>query len=276
MKKFFMCLSIVALFFSGCGDKKGSEEVKSESVAAKKPELLFYCGITMVKPIAEIAKIIEERENCTIKITQGGSKDLYASLKNSQKGDLYLPGSLSYRKENLKDGILQDAVLVGYNKASLAVKKGNPKNVKGDLEELFREDLNIVLCSPDSGSIGRETKNILTKYGKYDEAMKKSIYITTDSRNLNKALDQGDADVVINWYATTLWSENKDKVEPIVIDEKYAEKKKLIINLLSFSQNKEIAKKFMDFAASKEGRDIFKKYGFLDEYDYNNIDKDSF
>lgn len=90
---------------------------------SSKPTLIFYCGITMVKPIKEMAKIIEERYNCTIKISQGGSKDLYDALKYSKVGDLYLPGSNSYRKNNLKDGYLLEAVEIGYNQAAIFIRK---------------------------------------------------------------------------------------------------------------------------------------------------------
>lgn len=55
------------------------------SFAQSKPTLVFYSGITMVKPIKEMAKIIEERYNCTIKISQGASKDLYESIKFSKR-----------------------------------------------------------------------------------------------------------------------------------------------------------------------------------------------
>lgn len=48
----------------------------------------------------------------------------------------------------------------------------------------------------------------------------------------------------------------------IDIDEKYAPKKRLILNLLSFSQQKEIAKYFMQFASSPQGEKIMEKYGF--------------
>ena len=65
--------------------------------AESKNELLFYVGITMVKPVNELAKNFEKANNCTIKILQGGSQDLYDSAKSSQVGDLYLPGSVSYR-----------------------------------------------------------------------------------------------------------------------------------------------------------------------------------
>lgn len=227
--------------------------------------LIFYCGITMVKPITEMAKIIEKKHHCEIKISQGGSKDLYDALKFSQKGDLYLPGSDSYRKNNLKDGFLLDSKYIGYNQAALFVQKGNPLHVKG-LDDLVRHDLSVILCDPNSGSIGRMTKKSLTSYkGEtfFYQVFDNASQIGTDSRNLNKALIEKKADLAINWRATAFWPENNQHIDVIELPEEIAPKKKLVINLLSFSQHKEIARDFIDFAASKEGQAIMKKYGFL-------------
>ena len=80
--------------------------------------------------------------------------------------------------------------------------------------------------------------------------------IGTDSRNLNKALIEKRADITINWRATSYWDSNKKYIDVIEIDEKYASKKLLQISLLKSSQNKEIAKAFMDFAISQDGHAI--------------------
>lgn len=231
---------------------------------ASKPTLLFYCGITMVKPMVEIAKVIEKKHNCNIKIIQGGSKDLYQSLAFAKKGDLYLPGSESYRKENLKDGYLLDAKYVGYNQAAIFVRKGNPKRIEV-LNSLLDESISTILCNPKSGSIGKMTKKILTNYEDEDffyDAFDVAIEIGTDSRNLNKALIDKKVDMTINWRATAFWEENKKYIDIVDIQEKYAPKKKLVINLLKFSKHPKIAKDFMDFAASKQGQEIMKRYGF--------------
>lgn len=232
--------------------------------ASSKPTLLFYCGITMVKPMVEISKIIEKKYNCNIKIIQGGSKDLYQSLSYSKKGDLYLPGSNSYRKRYLKDGYLLDYVDIGFNQAAIFTAKGNPKNIK-NLDSLVDENIGTMLCNPNSGSIGKMTKNILIKYkGEdfFDEAYDLTLAISTDSRNLNKSLIDKNVDMTINWRATALWSENSPYIDIINIDEKYAPKKRLVLNLLSFSKNPNIAKAFIKFASSPEGLAIMKKYGF--------------
>jgi hypothetical protein len=42
--------------------------------AESKDELLFYVGITMVKPVNELAKNFEKTHNCTIKILQINGK----------------------------------------------------------------------------------------------------------------------------------------------------------------------------------------------------------
>lgn len=240
--------------------------VFSYTFAQTKPNLIFYCGITMVKPITEMAKIIEERYNCNINISQGASNDLYDSIKYSKKGDLYLPGSEAYRNVNLKDGFLKESVHIGYNQAAVFVKKGNPYKVKS-LDSFIDKNISSTLCSPEAGSIGKMTKKILLKEKGQDffyEAYENTTIIGTNSRNLNLALLNGTADLTLNWKATASWEENNKEIEVLENLSKNFPKRKLLINLLSFSKHPEIAKAFMEFAVSKEGKEIMRKYGFLD------------
>lgn len=243
------------------------------SYAKAQTELLFYIGITMVKPVNELVNNFEKENNCKIKILQGGSQDLYNSIKSSKLGDIYLPGSISYRTKNLKDKLLLDGKFVGYNKLSLVVKKGNPKNIKARLEELLNENLNVVLGNDQSSSVGKASKKVLVKNKLYKKAILNTIFLASDSRNLMNSIKDGKADLILNWYATTFWDGNKEFVDPIVLEDKYSNKSALVFNLLATSKNKELSRKFLDYASSFEGRMIFKKYGFLDEKDLKNFDK---
>lgn len=255
MKKliYIVCL---ALSITAC-DQGGD-------VAAARPELLIYCGITMAHPITEIAEIVGKQTGAKFVISQGGSEDLYKSLAASRKGDLYLPGSASYRKRHLEEGLLGDYVHLGYNQAAMIVRTGNPKGITSDPRELVRKDIGVVIGNADTGSIGRETKRILEKAGIYQEVLDNSVFLTTDSRNLNKALREGEADVIVNWRATAFFEENRGHMEVIDMDPHLASPKKLLLNLLSFSKHPEIARRFMEYAAGPEGQAIFKKYGFID------------
>jgi molybdate transport system substrate-binding protein len=232
--------------------------------SAQKPNMLFYCGITMVKPMQEIATIFEKKNNCTIKIVQGGSEDLYDSLKLSKKGDLYLPGADNYIKEYKKDGFFGKEAYIGFNQAAIFVKKGNPKKIK-TLDSLLDENIGTTLCNPDSGSIGKMTKTILVNYkGEkfFNKAFDIALEIGTDSRNLNASLLKPEVDMTVNWIASGAGSDISKNITIVPIDEKYAPKKKLVITTLSFSSDKALAEKFIQFSASKEGEAIMKKYGF--------------
>jgi molybdate transport system substrate-binding protein len=107
----------------------------------------------------------------------------------------------------------------------------------------------------------------------YEKVISNAISLVPDSRNLINSLKNNDADLVLNWYATTFWDDNKEFVEALPLDDKYSDKAKLVFNLLSTSKNKDLSKQFMDYASSAEGKEIFKKYGFLNDEDMKNFDK---
>ncbi len=247
---------VLSLVLAACGDTGKDSPNQSE--------LLLYCGITMVHPMTEIARIVEQEKGVKITVSQGGSEDLYQSLKSSRVGDLYLPGSASYRQRHLSEGLLGEFVHLGYNQASLMVPKDNPKQVEADVASLLRDDLSVVICNPESGSIGKETKRILDNAGIYQRVLEKSLYLTSDSRDLNRALKTGDVDLILNWRATAYFDENKQQIDVLDLDPAQAKPKKLVLNLLTFSRHPEVARYFMQLAASERGQAIFRKYGFLD------------
>ena len=225
--------------------------------------LLVYCGITMIRPMTEIARNIEHELGIKVIMSQGGSEDLYQSLKKSGKGDLYLPGESQFRTRHLSEGLLGEYVTVGYNKAALFVRKGNPKAVKPDVRELLRKDLTIILGNPSSGSVGNETRHILETAGIYDKAMDKAAALLPDSRSLNLAMRRGEADVTLNWRATAFFPDNLKEMDAIDLDDKLANREPLQLMLLNFSKQEKYARHFMRYAASEEGRNIFRKHGFI-------------
>lgn len=273
MKKniIFILLSlmlVVSLAACGNGEEVTNNEQNSQNEAQvdkqEQKELLIYCGVTMLRPMTEIAEIIEAQENCKIVIESGGSGDLMNTLKTDKVGDLYLPGSDSYINTLKDEGIVTEDVFVGNNKATILVQKDNPLNITNDLNNLVNEEYIVVIGNPESGSIGKETKKILEKAGVFNDVVENASKLTNDSTELMRVIKDKEADIAINWFATSVWDENKDYVEAIEISEDYAATKKLFIGLLDYSQEKELAKVFMNYASSEEGQNIFNKYGLYE------------
>lgn len=226
--------------------------------------MLIYCGITQVRPITELAKTFEVREKVKIQIAQGGSEDLFQSAKKSGLGDLYLPGEPSYYQRHLGDGLFGKYKIVGYNQMAIVVQKGNPKGVKGDLSELLRKDLTVIVGNAESGSVGQETQAMLQAAKLYPKVVAKSVALMPDSRAINLALRRGEADVALNWRATAHFPDNAVHLEAVDLDPRVAKPQALLLIELKSTKNPVLVSRFIDFVASEEGQAVFRKYGFLD------------
>lgn len=253
LRRVFNSLSLVAL---GLASPAFAQSTK--------PEMLLYCGITMMRPMTEIAQIFEKRENIKITIAQGGSEDLYQSAKKSGTGDWYLPGEPSFRTEHFKEGLLGEFVTVGYNQMALMVQKGNPKQVKADPRELLRKDLSMILGNATSGSVGKESKDVLDGLGIYSKVVKAATFLAPDSRSLVLALKKREADLTMNWRAVGYFTDNAAAVDVIDLDPKLAKPQALELSLLVSTKAPALARRFMALTASDEGQAIFRKHGFLD------------
>jgi molybdate transport system substrate-binding protein len=229
-----------------------------------KTELLLYCGITMVRPMTEIAQNFEKRENVKINIAQGGSEDLYQSAKRSGAGDWYLPGEPSYYEEHRKEGLFGDHVLVGYNQMAMVVQKGNPRQVKADPRELLRKDLVAIIGNAESGSVGKEAKDILDQLRIYPQVVRQAAFLVPDSRSLMNAMKKGEADVALSWRATAFFPDNAPRIDVIDLDPKIAKPQALLLLQLKSTKQADLGKRFMAYAAGAEGQAIFRKHGFLD------------
>lgn len=225
-------------------------------------EILVYSGMTMIQPITELAALVEHEKNCKVRISYGESEWIKNTAMTSRTGDILFPGTSSFLQPLIQDGSITKTLTVGQNRIALMVQKGNPKQVKPDLTELLREDLMIVIGAPDAGAIGHETRNSLTRLGIYDQVINKALYLAPDSKGLSQALRSTDADVVVNWRAAGSFKDNLQHLDTIALPDEQAESHPLVMGLLNFNQQKDLAEYFMARADSEAGRAIFKKYGF--------------
>ena len=252
----FTSLTVVLtlLFISGCTINLDDDPPKEE--------LLIYCGITMIQPMQEIADLFEARTDCIVKFIKGGSGNLYRSIKANSAGDLYLPGSESYINTAKSEELVTQTLVVGFNRAAILVKKGNPLAIQPDLKSLVDSRYRVALGAEDSGSIGRETARILRGSQLYDQAMKKALFLTTDSKDLTKAIMEDRVDLVVNWYATGLWPQHTPYVDVLRFNEEQVAPHRLVLGILTFSINRGLSRDFMALAGSEEGQAIFRKCGF--------------
>ncbi len=256
-----MTLCCLSLFlFSSC-DSAPERKTGGKSGEAKN-EILVYCGITMTQPVKELAALVEKEKDCIVKVSYGETEWLKNTALATKNGDIFFPGSHLYLQSMQEDGTVTETAQIGENRIVLMVQKGNPKQVQPDLRQLLRKDLQIVLGATGAGSIGKETRHNLDKLGIYRQAVDKALYLAAESKGLTQAIRSKDADVVVNWGAEITLQDNAEVMDSISLPDEQAEKRLLIMGLLSYSKNKELARYFMSRASSESGREIFTSYGF--------------
>jgi molybdate transport system substrate-binding protein len=216
----------------------------------------------MAKPIIEIAEYFEKTENCKIVICQGASADLRNSILHSKIGDLFLPGSSFYVKEDEKGDIFLDELHYSSNNAAIFVQKNNPQKITSDLNNFTNKNYSIVIGNPESCSIGRIAKLIFDGQNIYNSVIGGNVRFASDSKDISRIMKNYNFDLGINWISTISLEDNTNSLDIIEFPDSMVQSVKLPAYILKYSRNIEIAQKFMKYLVSENGKSIFNKYGF--------------
>lgn len=260
-----LLIILVTLFTCGCTSNTPSDiqTQEPEDTPVLKPEsvsnktLLVYCGAGLIDPMEEIASLYEEKEGTKIEYTFGGSAQLLSQMELYQKGDLYMPGALSYIQSAMEKGFINETEDAVYHVIAIAVPKGNPANITG-IQDLIKPGVRVAIGEPAGPAVGKAAKKMLERNKIWNETEKNAVVKSGTVNELLVYVSMNQADAAIIWM--DLYNpENMDVVE-IPMDIGLVDT--VPIGTLTFSEKKEEAKKFMNFVTSEIGKDIYKKHGF--------------
>ncbi len=213
-------------------------------------EILIYCGMTMADAITEIARDFQDETGIECIVIRGGSGELLRNIETGGLGDIYFPGSDSYISKAQQKGFIIDTSFVGLNRLALFSRKSSC--IDPTIENFDGRICKIAIGNPVTGSVGKATDALLREKG--IELINHEY--KTDSRSLIYALKNGEADLVINWYAA------KNMVDSTLITYEILEEanpRRLIVGLMK-GQNTIGARRFIEY--TKTRKEIFDRYGF--------------
>ena len=255
MKKLVTCsiifISIILLTIpclQGCAVNNG--EAKA---------LMVYSGAGMRKPMDEIGSVFEEQNGVTVQYNYTGSGAQLSQMELTREGDAFMPGAAMYLDTADEKGFVSYRQNIAYHIPVIIVPKGNPGNITG-LDDLARPGVKLVWGDPEVAAIGKTGIAILKKSGIYEDTWKN---VTATFPTMNEVMTQiamGQADAAINWWDTVKFVED---IEVIQIPKEKNEIKLIPIGTLTFSQAPDVARQFVDFCSSSEGKTIFEKHGFV-------------
>jgi molybdate transport system substrate-binding protein len=246
---------LVSVSLCGCtSTSTGDDPGKSANATA----LMVYCGAGLNEPMDEIASAYEQKTGVKIEYTYGGCGALLSQMELTKKGDVFVPGSQDDADMAKNKSFMDETTTVVYHIPVIAVQKGNPKNVTC-LSDLARPGLKVVLGDNQTNAIGKLGDKMFEK-NKVKDGIEKNVVARSATVNeLVTYITTGQADATVIWEDLYV----PDKMDVVSIPVKQNIIKTIPVGVLTFSENKDEAQKFVDFIASDEGKAIFEKDGFV-------------
>jgi len=246
--KLIVAILLIAIYLTiqGCG--------KSEEKSLK-----LFCGGGIRPPINEIIELFKEETGIEVKPNYAGSGVLLTQIQLTQDGDLYMPGDEMFILRAEEKGYITEKRFAAYFVPVLLVQKGNPKRINS-LADMGKPGVRVGVGNPEACAIGEITKTILEKNRLKDQVEENVIHMTVTVTEPANAVKLKTIDVAVVWNATAKFYTEDTEVVSIPPEQNVIAR--IPIGILSFSQKKELARKFIDFVVSDRGRRIFEKYGY--------------
>lgn len=253
--KFFRLSSFFALIF-----------LLVSSLALAEERLMVFAGAASKPPTEEAAKAFEAKTGVKVDLVFGGSGYVMSQMILGKAGDIYFPGSSDYMEIAKKKDVVfpESEKYIVYLVPAINVQKGNPHNIK-TLKDLAKPGIKVAIANPEGVCVGAYAVEIIEKNFSAEEKanFKKNLINYTEScEKTATAISLKAADAVVGWRVFHYW--DPEKIETIPLQKSEIVRIGYIpIAIAKFTQNRELAQKFIDFLLSEEGKAIYKKYNYF-------------
>jgi len=273
-----LVLAMGTIWLAGCtGSPAGSAENGGQTVSSN-PEnsghgernhevveptgegLFVYAGAGIRPPLDELGDIYKARTGTQVDFSYKGSGCLLADMSIAKIGDLYIPGELFYMEQANERGYIEESKIVSGMSTVIIVQPGNPKNIKS-IKDLAKSGLRLGFGDFEAVAAGKLAKEAMVKAGVFEAAQKNLTQSALNVVELGNAVKLGHIDAAIVWDATAALFDSHE-VEIVPIEPQYSVYSPIPIGILTFSEKKPEAKKFLDFLSTDEAGEIFQKHGY--------------
>ncbi|MGD8401744.1 MAG: substrate-binding domain-containing protein [Bacillota bacterium] len=225
---------------------------------AAQPALFAYVGAGIKEPVSELAGRFTKKTGIKVEMTFNNSGALLGQLQLSRRGDLYIPGGMSFvRKARAAGLIAAVAGPMAYHVPIIITPKHNPAKI-ASIKDLARPGLKLILPDKKGTALGQTAFKIFAKLGIVPKVERNILAFVETPAKVIAAIQMGQGDAGIVEYSN---AKTHGQLGFVAIDPAVNVVEELPCASLSCSAHQKVARRFLKFAAA-EGPVVFAKHGF--------------
>ena len=239
------------------------EEGQEESGEDEKTEILVAAAASLEYAYEDelIPMFEEQNPDITVSGTYDSSGKLQTQIEEGMEADVFMSAATKQMDALTEEGMIEeDSVTDLLENKIVLITSADSQLELSSFEDITKADT-IAIGDPASVPVGQYSEEALTNLGLWDQVLAKASLGTNVTEVLNWVAE-GSAQAGIV-YATDAATTDKVKVVAEAPEDSLAEPAIYPVGIVSASENKEAAEKFVEFLKSDEAIQIFEDYGFI-------------
>jgi molybdate transport system substrate-binding protein len=251
---------LVALLLAGCSSK---DEPSATNRPYEGHVLELFVGTASKPPTEAAVAAFEQKTGAKLEVHYGGSGKMLSDMKLAERGDVYFPGSSDYMEKAKAEHLVvpETEQRIVYLIPAINVQRGNPHHIQR-LEDLAQPGLRVGIGRPDTVCVGLYAVELL-EHAKLADKVRPNIVTNTESCEKTAQLVSLKAvDAVLGWEVFEHW--DPDHIETVYLPKDQVTRIGYIPAAVGTkAKEPALAKDFIAFLVSDEGKAIFKKWSYL-------------
>lgn len=219
----------------------------------------IYSAGAVASPLMDAAEFFEKEFNIKCDVRAGKPSELLNEIERSKIGDVFSSGA-EYILDDAEDQgliIRGSRKSLGCRRSVIIVPVGNPAKITS-LRDLCNEGVKIGIAV--DGCLKGVWDDIASKAGLTDQIRKNITHHADACGSLMGLIHSGKVDAIIGWNAFQgVWPDTCEVVELPASVQVF---RSTVAGIISYTRDKELATKFIDYITLAPIRKIYESYGW--------------
>jgi molybdate transport system substrate-binding protein len=226
-------------------------------------DLSIFAAAGAKPAIDPVCQAFGEKYGAVAEANYAGGGEALAQMRLSRSGDIYIAPEQGFMEAAAEQQAIDPETVrtIAYMIPVIAVKKGNPLNIK-TLADLAGPGVKVAVTRPETTLLGSYAPEIFARAGLAEEIGANIVTEAARPDNLLTMLVMGQADAGIIWHFYE--AQAPDRIENIyLLPEQLTGIGEMQAAVSVYSTDKKSAQQFLDFITSADGQAVFRQVGYL-------------